>query len=377
MESTGSPLTLLRMTVRNLYRRPMRTSLTTLGVAIGVVAIVAFSTIAAGLWVSVEELIRFNDSDLLVFQANAAADILSTLDEEETRDALLAIPGVRKAVGTLWHVLPVEGQMFVMLIGLHREDMGSCQARLVDGRDLEADGEVMLGTLARRVLKKDVGDTLTILNEPYRVAGVFESSNVFVNGAVVLTLAQLQRVAGKEGRVTAFQVYLDPQADADAVIERIESEHPQLAAVADVSQYGKVDQGLAIIDGTVWAVSLIALVVGGIIVANTMWMSVLERTREIGVLRAVGWSRQKIVSMILLEAAGVGLIACALGCAGGAGLATVVTRMQIADRFMQPVFGLTPFLQALIVAVLLSVLGAFMPAWRAARISPAEALRYE
>jgi len=377
MESTGSPLTLLRMTARNLYRRPMRTTLTAVGVAVGVVAIVSFRTIGDGLWVSVAELIRFNDSDLLVFQANAAADILSTLDEKETGEALQAVPGVRRVVGTLWHVLPVEGQMFVMLIGLRTADMGSQRESLVSGRYPQADDEVLLGTLAQRVLKRGVGDTLTILKEPYHIVGIFESGNVFINGALVLRLPQLQRVAGKEGRVTAFQVFLDPGTDAAATIAKIEADHPQLAAVSSVEQYSKVDQGLALVDGTVWAISLIALIIGAIIVANTMWMSVLERTREIGVLRAVGWPRQKIVCMILVEAAGVGLIACALGCAGGVGLAKLVSRIQVADRFMQPLFGVTPFLQALLVAVLLSVLGALLPAWRAARISPAEALRYE
>ena len=154
---------------------------------------------------------------------------------------------------------------------------------------------------------------------------------MFINGAVVLSLPELQRIAAKEGRVTAFQVYLQPDADPAAVIERVESAHPNLVAIGDAAQYGKVDQGLEMIDGTVWVISLLALIVGSIIVANTMWMSVLERTREIGVLRAVGWSRQRIVTMILIEAAGVGLIACVVGCAAaGAALARLAAGMQVA-----------------------------------------------
>lgn len=377
MSSTRSPLTLLRMTARNLYRRPVRTSLTAIGVAMGVVAIVAFTTIADGLWESVEEFIHLDDSDLLVFQANVAGDILSALDERETHETLLRVPGVAKAVGTLWHVLPVEKQLFVMLIGLHRAEMSSRHENLVRGRCPEADDELLLGTIAQRVLAKDVGDTLNILDEPCRVVGIFHSDLVFINGAVVMDLPRLQRIAAREGYVTAFQVYLDSEADPDGVIARIEAENPGLVAIGDVRQYSKVDQGLEMMDSMVWGISFIALVVGSIIVANTMWMSVSERTREIGVLRAVGWSRRQIVLMILLEAAGVGLIACALGSAGGTGLAKLTTRLEVADRFMDPVFGVSPFALALLVAVVLSVLGALMPAWRAAHISPAEALRYE
>ena len=71
-----------------------------------------------------------------------------------------------------------------------------------------------------------------------------------------------------------------------------------ITCIADASEYNKVDQGLEMARGTVWAISFIAIVIGSIIVTNTMWMSVLERTREIGVLRAVGWSRRRVVLMI-------------------------------------------------------------------------------
>jgi len=79
----------------------------------------------------------------------------------------------------------------------------------------------------------------------------------------------------------------------------------------------------------------------------------------------------------VLEALGVGLMACLVGSALGAGLAELVTRLPIAAQFNRVVFGVEPFVLALVVAVLLSVVGALAPAWRAARISPAEALRYE
>jgi putative ABC transport system permease protein len=147
--------------------------------------------------------------------------------------------------------------------------------------------------------------------------------------------------------------------------------------VASVSEYSKVDQGLEMAEGIVWTVTFIAVVVGSIIVANTMWMSVLERTREIGVLRAVGWSRRRIVLMIVLEAAGLGLGACFLGSVLGAALAWSTKWLPVSNLFVDPTFDAATFVLALAVALLLSMLGALMPAWRAARILPAEALRYE
>ncbi|RIK61847.1 MAG: hypothetical protein DCC65_18350 [Planctomycetota bacterium] len=110
---------------------------------------------------------------------------------------------------------------------------------------------------------------------------------------------------------------------------------------------------------------------------NTMWMSVHERTREIGVLRALGWPRRRIVRMILIEASGVGLLAWIIGSCMGIGLAEIATRLPFARQFVDPVYDWQPPAMAFAVSVVLSMLGGAAPAWRAARISPVEALRYE
>jgi putative ABC transport system permease protein len=377
MDSNGTALTHLRMTTRNLVRQPVRTGLTALGVAVGVLAIVAFTTIVEGLWVAVESVIHLDDADLLVFQADVAADLFSVLEEEQTRARLLAIPEVTSAIGALWHIMPVEGQPFCLMFGLRPEDMEPEWEYLIEGRNPVAEGEIQLGTIARRMVDKDVGDMLRIQGEPFRIVGIFQTDVVFFNSAIVLPLQQLQRLAGREGRVTVFQVFLRPGAQAAAVAERIERAYPDVVAITDASEYSKVDQGLEIAQGSVWFISFLAVVIGSVIVLNTMWMTVRERTREIGILRAVGWSSRRVVAMVILEATAVGVLACLLGFPLGAGLAELVRFLPVSEQFIEPVFSAGPFVLAAAVALLLSVLGAILPAWRAARISPAEALRYE
>jgi putative ABC transport system permease protein len=365
------------MTTRHLYRRPVRTSLTALGVAVGVIAIVAFTTIVRGWWRAANEVIHIDGADLIVFQANVAADLLSVLDEEKAQASLTAVPGVQRAVGSLWHLVRSEGHPFLLALGLRLNVPDYGDADLLRGRRPEVDDEVLLGSIAARMLDKDVGDRISIQAEPHRVVGVFQTKVVFLNGGIVLPLRRLQQLAGKQGQVTAFQVYVDPGADPETVARQIEQQCPELVAISGASEYSKVDQGLIMARGMVWAISLIAIVVGSIIVGNTMWTSVLERTREIGVLRAVGWSRRRIVFMIVTEAVGVGLVAVVVGCPLGVGLAKITTLLPVAEQFIEPALDLGAFLLALGVAVGLSVLGALIPSWRAARISPAEALRYE
>lgn len=378
MLSNSAPLTLTRMTTRNLYRRPMRTCLTAIGVAIGVVAIVAFTTLVRGMWRMVDDSIHLDGTGLLVFQSNIAADILSILDENEMRAKLTAVPGVDKAVATLWHVLPVANRPFCLMLGMRREDLDDDPSRLLRGRYPTRDDELLVGTIAaKHVLQKDVGETLNLLGETYTITGVFQTGVVIIDGAIIMSLPRLQRLAAKEEQVTMFQIRLDPDADPANIADEIERRYPEVVAVGGAEEYHKADQGLLFANGMVWGVSFIAIVIGAIIVANTMWMTVLERTREIGVLRAVGWSRRLIIAMIILEAAGIGVLAALIGCPAGVGLAKLAASLPVTQQFLRPVFDATPFLLALAISVVLSVLGALLPAWRASRISPAEALRYE
>lgn len=365
------------MCLRNLYRQPLRTILTALGVSVGVVAIVAFGTMVRGFWASTNAAIHFSAGDMMVFQAGVAADIFSTLNEEKTREALLADPDVVKATATLWHLMPAPKMHFSFIIGLHPSEMQTHAENMVRGRLPEDTYEVILGSIAARTLKKDLDDHVVFARHPFRVVGIFQTDVVYFNGAVVMPMRPLQELIHKEGQVTSFQVSVRPGADPEAVAERIERNNPNLFAIASAAQYKKVDQGLEIANNMVNVVSFLAIIIGSVIVTNTMWMSVHERTREIGVLRAVGWTRRRIVAMIVIEAAGVGFIACLGGCVLGSGLAELATRLPVASQFVDPVFDWQPYGVALAVAVLLSVLGSALPALRAARISPVEALRYE
>ena len=377
MDSTGRPLTLFGMSLRNLYRQPVRTVLTALGVSVGVVAIVAFGTMVRGLWTSTNAAIHFSEGDLMVFQSGVAADIFSTLDEEKTRAVLFADPDVVKVAATLWHFMPAPKMRIGFTIGLHPDEMRAHAEHLIRGRAPAGDDEVLIGLIAARMLNKDVGDEMKLAQHTFRVVGVFKTNVVYFNGAVVMPLRRLQEIVHKEGQVTSFQVKVRPGADPEAVAERIDRGHPELTAIASVVQYKKVDQSLEVANDMVHMVSFMAIVIGSVIVTNTMWMTVHERTREIGVLRAVGWARRKIVAMLVIEAAGVGMIACLVGCLAGTGLAELATRLPMTSQFVDPVFDWQPFGIALTVAVVLSILGSALPAWRAARISPVEALRHE
>ena len=110
---------------------------------------------------------------------------------------------------------------------------------------------------------------------------------------------------------------------------------------------------------------------------NTMLMSVLERTREIGVLRALGWRRWQVIGMILQEALALGIVGGVGGIVAGVGMAWGLTLIPMIGGMLAPIYGPELFAQALAVALTTGVLGGIYPAWRATRMRPVEALRYE
>ena len=123
--------------------------------------------------------------------------------------------------------------------------------------------------------------------------------------------------------------------------------------------------------------TFLAVVIGGIGVMNTMIMSIFERTREIGVLRAVGWRRSRVLRMIVAESVTLCLLAGFVGGALGAGIASLATRLPAVGDFLAPAFPPRVFVQGALVAFVVGLLGAAYPAIRATRLTPMEALRHE
>ncbi len=161
------------------------------------------------------------------------------------------------------------------------------------------------------------------------------------------------------------------------VAQRLQARYPGIAAITEPGQAIKVDTSSRLIISTGWIVSILALIVGGIGVTNTMAMSVFERTREIGILRALGWPVSRIGLMIVSEAVGICLLALGVGCALGVIAAQVFVTHSALDGLISPTYTAATFAWGLAFALGVGLIGALYPTWRAVSLAPIEALRHE
>ena len=374
-------MTLAGFALQDLLRRPARSALTLAAIAIGIAAIVSLTSIAWGFEASWQKANDARGTDLIVTRRASENALPAAFRTDEVQAKLAALPEVAQVAGLLSEMLGVGDAPPMFVFGWAQGSFLWDHLALREGRWPRDDAEkaVVLGVLAAEALHKKAGDTLAIEAEPFQVAGVFQSEALVENGAVLMTLAQAQRLNDKPGKVNILNVKLKPgagEAGAARVRDAVQASLPGYSAITS-GQLVQQNALVRITKAMSAATILIAGLVGALGVFNTMLMSVSERTREIGVLLALGWRRALVLRLILLEAAALsvlgGLAGCLLGVLG-------VTLLEHHALLRGKIDGLyTPglFAAALGLSLAVGLLGGLYPAWRASRLSPAAALRYE
>ena len=363
------------LVLRNLLRRPARTALTAAGVAIGVGLIVALLSLAAGVRRTANDLIHIGRADFGLFQSGVA-DFTRSLLPNSLAAEVRRRPGVEDAAPLKLLVASVDGHDGYLVFGLAPGGFPARRLVVVAGRR-GGPGQALVGDHAAHRLHLRPGDRVAVGRGSFRVAGVYHSGNSFEDGGLVLGLGLVERLAGHPGEATTIAVAVDPGRRPADVARSLRRRFSGLAAVTDPGQAVKVDTSSRLVLETGWIVSILALVVGGIGVANTMAMAVLERVREIGILRAVGWRARRVAALVLGEALAICLLALGVGLALGLAAAETLTRRGALSQLVQPDFTAGVFAWGLAFACGVALLGAVYPAWRAVRLTPIDALRHE
>lgn len=370
------------MFIKNLLRRKTRTLLTVIGIAIGVAAIIALGALAEGLEAGYSSILTGNKADLVLSQPDSF-DIAYSSIEESVGDQLASAPEVKEISGMLQGFSQVENEPIFFIFGypedsfllerfeiISGEDLRSRQTQRIQGRP------ILLGSAAAEVLNKKVGDSLRLTGSVYRVVGIYQTGDAFEDSGAVLSLDDAQVLLGKPRQVNVLYIRLKDPALKERLSARIERQYPDLA-LTGIQEFADNQAMVDMMKGYVWAIGILAILIGGIGMMNSQLMSVLERTREIGVLRALGWSASRVLWMILLETLSVSLLGGVLGIALGYLMLSSLAHFTVLMGMGAANVSQALLLQAFMVVIILGTVGGLYPAWRASRLQPIEALRYE
>lgn len=362
------------MIIRNLRRRATRSLLTVIGIAIGVAAVVALGSMAEGIATNYGNALGL-DNDLLVTQSNSMDVAFSNLDED-LGQRIQSIPDVANVDPGVFGWIAVGNTPYFLVYGYEPGSVAMDHYRIAEGKPVTGPMQVAIGRRAADALDKRIDDTIRMNGIPYRIVGIYETGQGMEESGGVVTLEEAQEIAEKHRQVSMFQVGVRSGADIETVRQRISNLDRDIT-VSIASDYEGGEQWTTYLQGFAWGIAAIAILIGGLGMMSAMVMSVMERTREIGTLRAVGWSRRRVLRMILGEAIGLSIMGGVLGVVLGLLLAWLAAQIPGVGTFLEGVFSARIIIQGIVTALALGVIGGAYPAWSAANLQPVEALRYE
>ena len=391
--------------VKNIFRNKSRSALAIFGIAIGVAAVIGVGLLTDGLSSSTQNALTAGAADFSVIAATSGDGGTGgpggdgqgggmgsqQLINESYVSQIQQISGVNNAVGVLRTMTDMSNstsnstdtdggnfRSMTTLIGIDSNAISMDDIVITNGSIYSnGENEVIIGTTAAERSNKTIGDTISISNQTFEIVGIYETGNFQDDSGIVMSLNTLQNLTNNTGEVSLILVKADNGTDATELSSTIEDKFSdELTTSTSLSGMERMNQGLDVINTGAWAISLVAILVGGIIVVITMLKAVSERTREIGVLRAIGWTKKRIMKMIIGESLLLSLIATVVGIVIGVGIVEILSTTQLMPGIM-PSFSALLFLKGIGVALLLGILGGIYPAYRASKLEPTEALRYE
>jgi len=376
-----------------LRQRVLRTFLTALGIAVAVGSMVIFLSLGEGLRQAFVGQIGSIGPDLQVsfgpFNASASLTSLPELPLEyvERLNAESETYGITDITPLLFHPRGgfTPGSSFLFQGLPPSKDAGAIYYKyeVLEGRTLtETDDTHKVAVIGEQVAQRnrlELGEVLRLNQSSiFEIVGIAKSEGGLIDNAILVPLKPLQEAIGIEDRVTFLALDLSEPGAAAATAERLGNDFPELGFQTRGDVLGVVEEGIRITDVVRLGISAIALIVGAIAVANTMVMSVIERTREFGVVRAMGAKPNFLFRLVLTEAVVLSIVGAFFGVIIGR-LGMIVVNNIANDLIGLDVAALTVRLVvfAIAVAIAMGLVSGLLPAFRAARIPIAVAMARE
>lgn len=384
--------------LRNMFRRKLRTLLTIFGITIGILSLVVMGAMAEKIKLLVDGGTKYYSDKVIISAKGGIMGFSATPLSLDRAKEIEDIPGVEVASGVISMLLEENPKAVSMGPGAtinaqetRGEELETFKTNLAEGRKLtDADrGKVVLGSDLVKKFDAEVGKKIKIRGKEFEVVGILEKTLTAPDNALAMSLADAQGLftaslpqivkenINPKKVVTGFTVYIEKGKDPDKIAEDINKKMPDFNATGPKAFKDQIESATKMLNQILYGIAAISLLVGSLSVINTMTMSISERTKEIGVKKAVGAKTRNIITEYLAEAGIIGLFGGLLGV--GLGSVIVLLGNMALEQTGDKLFLLTPRLivGSITFSVILGVVAGIFPAVHATRISIVKALREE
>lgn len=367
----------IMLAIRNLFRNKIRSTLTLLGVTIGISVFVSVTSYSQNLKGQLQDIVT-NKFDIIV-QAKGSTTPFSSRMLGSDYDKLRAIVGIDEVPSVIIGAIKQERNPYLIVAGISSIEPLLSHIAVVEGRLFDVGKhEILLGKRALKRLNRAIGDQIALGgNESFIIVGTYVTGSRLLDNGVIMNIKDAKRVLQRGDDTNIGLVRLKNGYSPDGIIKKIHDNIPTLSATKSSDFIGHIRM-VETADAFARAFSYIALIICIIVVTNTLLMSILERTKEIGILMAVGWSRFMIMKTIFVEAIILCFMAGILGNLVGLFLLWVFSLSSITGLdWATPAISKALLLKSLGLSVGLGIVSSLYPAILASKLSPADALRYE
>ncbi|MGH9322150.1 MAG: ABC transporter permease [Vicinamibacteria bacterium] len=361
----------------NIFNRKTRTTVGILAVALGVALVLVMVGLAHGSLDETAERIKNVGADI-IFQAPDASVFLalsSGVLPERLGERLSEVRGVAAAAPVLTNqVTRLKGEnKLVMIFGVNPATYSSVGngIEVVEGRGLEKSGDLLVDTVLAAADGIKVGEKLRILNRDFEVVGIYRAGP---GVRIYMGLSDMQTATAQPGDVSFFFIKVAEGANVTDVAAELEQRFEGYKVTA-LEMFGEVMKENALgLKEFIRALSIFAALISYLVILLAMYTTIIERTREIGILKALGAGQSYIIKVVMAES----ILICLMGVGAGF-LFSVIGRAALLRFFPTLTVDLIPrwFLFSAILGITGGLLGALYPAYRAAKLDPVEALNFE
>jgi len=361
-----------KLVFENLRQRPVRTCLSVLAIGVEVTMMLTLVGVSYGTLHEAARRARGVGADILVRPpASSIISLSSSPMPDKLVPFLMKQPHVTFATGTMGQ--PLGGFDVITGIDLAQFNRLNGGFRFLKGGPFQNDDDIIVDQYYARERKLNVGNTIALANHTWRVSGIFESGKL---SHICARLNVLQALTGNPGRLSQIYLKVDDPARAQAVVDQLRGRMPgypiytmeEFTSLLTINSVGLLRDFIAVVIG-------IALIVGFIAVTMAMYTAVLERTREIGILKALGASSAYIMNLLFRETLLIAILGSVLGIVMTGGSKWLMMHAAPASLAQETVYGWWPIASG--VSIIGALSGAVLPTWKAVKQDVIQALAYE